>query len=119
MVGFIDPVGTSTDESSYVKDLAQRTIGYGFDSLIVENNYLRVLRFNTQGLSIEGIRIHGYLGRMMIVRQNHLVNVSTGIFVRPLNGGGTPLWLVSYNMIPRSAKQVDAPDRVMKDHNFA
>jgi 2-oxoisovalerate dehydrogenase E1 component len=29
-------VGTHTDESSYVKDLAQRTIGYGFDSLIVD-----------------------------------------------------------------------------------
>jgi len=29
-------VGTRTDESSHVKDLAQRTIGYGFDSLIVD-----------------------------------------------------------------------------------
>ena len=29
-------VGTCTDESSYVEDLAQRTIGYGFDSLIVD-----------------------------------------------------------------------------------
>jgi 2-oxoisovalerate dehydrogenase E1 component len=29
-------VGTCTDESSYVEDLALRTIGYGFDSLIVD-----------------------------------------------------------------------------------
>lgn len=29
-------VGTNTDESSHVKDLAQRTLGYGFDSLIVD-----------------------------------------------------------------------------------
>ncbi|MBN1640153.1 MAG: MFS transporter [Anaerolineae bacterium] len=29
-------VGTCTDESSYVGDLALRTIGYGFDSLIVD-----------------------------------------------------------------------------------
>jgi len=29
-------VGTCTGESSYVKDLAQRSIGYGFDSLIVD-----------------------------------------------------------------------------------
>jgi 2-oxoisovalerate dehydrogenase E1 component len=29
-------VGTCTDESSYVEDLAQRTIGYGFNSLIAD-----------------------------------------------------------------------------------
>ena len=29
-------VGTCTSESSYVQDLAQRTLGYGFDSLIVD-----------------------------------------------------------------------------------
>ena len=29
-------VGTGINESSYVEDLAQRTIGYGFDSLIVD-----------------------------------------------------------------------------------
>jgi 2-oxoisovalerate dehydrogenase E1 component len=29
-------VGTCTDESSYVEDLALRTLGYGFDSLIVD-----------------------------------------------------------------------------------
>ena len=29
-------VGTCTSESSYVQDLAQRSIGYGFDSLIVD-----------------------------------------------------------------------------------
>ncbi len=55
----------------------------------------------------------------MIVRQNHLVNVTTGIYVRPLKTEGKSLWIVSYNMVPKSAKVVDAPDSVKKEQNYA
>ena len=90
------------------------------DSLILENNYIKIRRlYEMKNIDVEAIRIYGYLGRMMIVRQNHLVNVTTGIYVRPLKTEGKSLWIVSYNMVPKSAKVVDAPDSVKKEQNYA
>jgi hypothetical protein len=94
------------------------------DSLIVQDNYVTVNRFSQTGLlPIEGIRIYGHIGRMMIVRQNHLVNVSTGILVRPLGPNATSnqvmQWLVENNMIPGSSFPVNAPGKVRSANNFA
>ncbi len=86
------------------------------DSIIIENNYIKVKRFKT---NVDGIRVHGYLGRMLMISQNHIVNATTGIYVKPLNNTTTPLWVVSYNMLPESSKQVDAPGNVKKFHNYA
>ena len=71
------------------------------DSLLLEDNYLKVQRFaNTSKLYLEGVRIYGHLGKMAIVRQNHLVGFSMGIYVKPLNYHEfkTPQWLVADNV---------------------
>jgi hypothetical protein len=68
------------------------------DSLIIENNYLQAINAS---LAIEGIRISGILGRTVIIRQNHLVGFSLGIYFNPRDsyGANTVMqWLVSDNM---------------------
>jgi len=84
------------------------------DSLIVQDNYARVKRSPvTSKISIDGIRIHGHLGRMMIVRQNHLVGSTVGIRVIPLSGDeGKPQWIVTDNVAPNSENAVLAPPKV-------
>lgn len=94
------------------------------DSLIVQNNYASVRRFSvTSPLSIDGIRIYGHLGRMMIVRQNHLVGTTVGIRVEPLTVAGTkqgtPQWIVTDNVAPNADKAVTAPSSVRKPYNYA
>ena len=84
------------------------------DSLIVQDNYARVKRSPvTSKVSIDGILIHGHLGRMMIVRQNHLVGSTVGIRVIPLSGDeGKPQWIVTDNVAPNSENAVLAPSKV-------
>ena len=88
------------------------------DSLIVQNNYASVRRFSvTSQASIEGIRIYGHLGRMMIVRQNHLVGATVGIRVVPLTVAGTgqgrrSQWVVTDNVAPNARNAVLAPPSV-------
>jgi len=93
------------------------------DSLIIQNNYASVQRFPvTSKVSIDGIRIHGHLGRMMIVRQNHLVGTTTGIRVVPLSGAehGTPQWIVTDNVAPNARNAVIAPSSVRgRSDNYA
>jgi hypothetical protein len=84
------------------------------DSLIVQDNYTRVKRFPvTSEVSIDGIVIYGHLGRMMIVRQNHLVGSTVGIRVIPLGGDeGKAQWIVTDNVAPHSENAVLAPPKV-------
>ncbi|HUW66948.1 MAG TPA: DUF6519 domain-containing protein [Candidatus Nanoarchaeia archaeon] len=92
------------------------------DSLIVQDNYARVKRSPvTSKVSIDGIRIQGHLGRMMIVRQNHLVGSTVGIRVIPLSGDeGKPQWIVTDNVAPNSENAVLAPPKVRgRDDNYA
>jgi hypothetical protein len=68
------------------------------DSLMIENNYLQAVN---PALTIEGIRISGRLGRMVIVRQNHLSGFNPyGIYFNPLDAYGTEKmqWLVADNI---------------------
>ncbi len=89
------------------------------DSLLVESNYISIKRDPKKKLMIDGIRVYGHLGKFMIIRQNHIVDFRTGILVKPLNNVSTPLWVVQYNMLHNSEKQVVAPDSVKKDQNYA
>lgn len=92
------------------------------DSLIVQDNYARIKRVPvTSEVPIDGIYIYGHLGRMMIVRQNHLVNSTVGIRVVPLSGGeGKPQWIVADNVAPKSDNAVLAPPEVRgKADNYA
>jgi nitrous oxidase accessory protein NosD len=89
------------------------------DSLLVESNYINIKRDPRKKIMIDGIRVYGHLGKFMIIRQNHVVDFRTGIFIKPLNVVSTPLWLVQYNMLQNSEKQVDAPNSVKKEQNYA
>jgi hypothetical protein len=94
------------------------------DTLHIENNQAVVQRFgNTTSLPIDGIRIHGVLGLMMIVRQNHLQNFTVGVRVEPLFRPPTNRtifqWLVAQNMMPNSTQTVIAPAQVRRVENFA
>ena len=92
------------------------------DSLIVQDNFARIKRSPaTSKVSMDGIRIYGHLGRMMIVRQNHLVGSTVGIRVVPLSGDdGTPQWIVTDNVAPNSDNAVLAPSKVRgKADNYA
>lgn len=74
------------------------------DSLVIQHNYISVTRdlkqdSLTKDLSIDGIRVYGHPGRMMIVSENHIVNASTGIYFAPLSGeSGNPQWVIRRNV---------------------
>ena len=94
------------------------------DTLYIENNQAVVQRFgNTTAVPIEGISIHGVLGLMMIVRQNHLQNFTVGVRVTPLFRPSTTRtvfqWLIAQNMMPSSTQTVIAPTQVRRVENFA
>lgn len=94
------------------------------DTLFIEDNHAVVQRFgNTAAVPIDGVRVHGVLGLMMIVRQNHLQNFSVGVRVVPLFRPPTNRtlfqWLVAQNMMPNSTQTVIAPVQVRRVENFA
>jgi hypothetical protein len=91
------------------------------DSLIIDNNYAIIRRFfSTSRIPIDGIRVHGYLGKMMTVRQNHVVGTTVGIRIVPL---GTlpdrPQWIAIDNVAPGASDAVLAPSIVRgRSDNF-
>ena len=92
------------------------------NSLRVEDNTLTVTRSQlTADLYIEGIRVYGHLGRMAIIRENHLAGVTTGVRVTPLNAASNQRqqWLVSTNMAEQARNAVIANSRVRQENNFA
>ncbi len=94
------------------------------DTLYIENNQAVVQRFgNTAAVPIDGVSVHGVLGLMMIVRQNHLQNFTVGVRVTPLFRPPTNRtifqWLVAQNMMTSSTQTVIAPGQVRRFENFA
>lgn len=81
-------------------------------SLIIENNYIDVKRLPaTLETPIEGIKVYGYSGRMMVIRQNHLENTTVGITFKPLGPvSGKPQWVITDNVAPKSKNAVSLPD---------
>ena len=80
------------------------------NSSIVENNYIRVKRFLfTLKKQIEGIRIFGHLGRMMLVKGNHLEHFTIGFHINPLNRIDKQLfqWAVTDNMTPNTRQVIE------------
>jgi hypothetical protein len=60
----------------------------------------------TESLNIDGIRVHGYAGKMMILRQNHILKYTYGIHFWPVNNvRGTTQWIITYNMAQDSKKE--------------
>lgn len=77
------------------------------NSLIIQNNFASVHRTDLTGkLIIDGIRVHGHIGKMMIIRQNHLVGYTQGIHFWPINdGSGTYQWVITDNMAEGSTEE--------------
>jgi hypothetical protein len=72
-------------------------------SMVIENNYVRVNRLENNSQRLDGILIYGKLGQRMIVRQNHLDALDgkniPGIFINVLNPTpSNPLWDVTDNV---------------------
>lgn len=89
-------------------------IGNFSDSLIVENNTFQLGRLTGQTLpvpAVDGVRVYGVLGRMLLVHQNYLEGFTTGVRVQPLRlqPNQTNLWAVTDNMLPGSTTRVLAP----------
>jgi hypothetical protein len=88
-------------------------------SLVIQNNYVNIGA--TRSLPVEGIRVYGFLGPMMVVRQNHLQLFTTGILVKPLNreAPSQRQWLVTDNLALSVKKAtVDAPSSVTRENNI-
>jgi hypothetical protein len=79
------------------------------DSLLIADNLLSLTRVGVgRTRRVEGIRVWGVLGRMMIVRQNHITGFSVGVRVNPLNFSPTKSqWLVADNVAPGSQAAVE------------
>ena len=89
-------------------------VGNFSDSLIVENNTFQLGRLTGTTLpapAVEGVRVYGVLGRMLLVRQNYLEGFTTGVRVQPLRmpAAQTNLWAVTDNMLPGATTRVAAP----------
>ena len=107
----------------YVRERFGIFVGH-CQSLLIDNNFVQLWRSRkTSSLHVEGIRVFGTLGRMAIIRQNHLANTTItnvnnqpkelkgftiGVHIRPLNPSveETPQWLVSDNLAARSREAV-------------
>jgi hypothetical protein len=70
------------------------------DSLVIENCHLSLTRAIANAAPVDGIRIWGVLGRMMVIRQNHVAGFSVGARVVPMAPLPTsPLWRVADNLL--------------------
>lgn len=89
--------------------------------IVVENNRMTVpAAKGDDRLFKEGIRIFGFLGRIMIVRANMLESCFAGIRVEALPSPyGSNLWLVEDNMAPLAPPVVNASAGVVERNNFS
>ena len=85
------------------------------DSIVVRDNYASLTRFaGTSGLPIDGIRLFGYFGRYLNVRENHVDRFGVGILVH-LRGDAPakkPMWQVHDNFTASATQSVE------KNHDF-
>ena len=85
------------------------------DSLLVDDNRMDAARPRADKRGVEGIRVHGVLGRMALVRANHLSGFTTGIAFTPL---GPPRkqrdqWVVEDNLAESASPVVAVPQEAV------
>jgi hypothetical protein len=97
------------------------------DHLIVANNRLTTAPAAVaRELGVDGVCVYGYLGKVMVVRDNHLRAFPGGIYIHPLNlpskvsDDRRPLWLVAENLIEGGIVRIDpqAVNDVLTRDNF-
>jgi hypothetical protein len=78
------------------------------DSLAVQDNQVRVTRVVKLAGGVEGIIVHGQMGRMVLVRQNELIGCTTGVAFTPVRftPGQINQWLITDNFAPGSGHAV-------------
>ncbi|HEX8618237.1 MAG TPA: DUF6519 domain-containing protein, partial [Thermoanaerobaculia bacterium] len=83
------------------------------DSIVVRDNYAKLTRYaGTSGLPIDGIRLFGYFGRYINVRENQVEKFGTGVLVQ-LRGEAPqkkPMWQIHDNFT------ANATDSVVTNH---
>ncbi|HEX7151255.1 MAG TPA: DUF6519 domain-containing protein [Thermoanaerobaculia bacterium] len=94
------------------------------DSLVIRDNHLQLSRSIASGpFTIDAIRIYGYFGRFINVRENHTAGnfaFSHGATVIPRGTiPAAPMWQVVDNMFQNVAIQVRADAPVVKTPNFS
>jgi|APLak6261659701_1056019.scaffolds.fasta_scaffold00006_2 hypothetical protein len=82
-------------------------------SLLIRENYADLQRtLIMENLAVEGIRVFGYLGRMIQIRENHLDGFTIGIRVHRPPGiykNAKVMWIVADNLTAGAAQPVKAP----------
>jgi hypothetical protein len=89
------------------------------DNLIIEDNLIVSSQRRAAEMGIDGICVFGFLGRLMLVRQNRLRRLPGGIYVQPLNAAPAPApaqpnapttrWLVGDNLIEGGGVRREGP----------
>ncbi|HEX9982029.1 MAG TPA: DUF6519 domain-containing protein [Thermoanaerobaculia bacterium] len=90
-------------------------------SIVVRDNHLQLVRSaGTVGMNIDAIRLFGFFGRFINVRENHAAGFNFGTTV--VRRGATPsspMWQVVDNMFESADIQVRAESPVVKTPNFS
>jgi hypothetical protein len=82
--------------------------------LLIENNTIRVTKLPvTQKMTLDGIRVWGLLGERMVIRQNSILDATTGIRINPTNSPAHVLWIVKENVMP--GEKFNPPANVIHD----
>ena len=77
-------------------------VGNCFSLILTENHVSLIRGGGTSGLTVDGVRVFGYLGRMMRIRDNHILGFNVGIRVEFRGSAGSSRfsWYVKENYIP-------------------
>ena len=91
--------------------------------ITVQDNRVTVRRTEAGAVwRIDGIRVWGFLGPMVLVRQNHTDGADVGIRVRPAGGDlcwpDIHHWYISDNIAIGAEPPVDAPSSFAQERNF-
>jgi hypothetical protein len=94
------------------------------DSVLVCDNFASLTRragFTGKPIRrIEAIRLFGYFGRYLLVRDNHVAEFSIGVTVEPRGTlAGAPMWHVTDNFTAGATLPVQANSPVVKSGNIS
>ncbi len=91
------------------------------NNLTVQNNQILTQRFPlSRRVRLEGVRVFGLLGRMLMMNQNYMTHCNIGIRVTPVEiGNDSVQWLIADNMMPNAQLAVAAPRIVRSRNNLA
>lgn len=89
------------------------------DSLVVRDNAIALTADSLKGAVIpHGIQIGGAIGRMAIIRSNHMAHCGKGILLQPLGIPENPLWVIADNLAEGANDVVVAPAAAREENNL-